>query len=611
MMSCKRHILPPWMTAAGTLAILGIILLLAAYLIRDVNLRLDTTKQHLFTLSQVTRDSITQMDKNVTIRFYYTHDAARLPVNIRRFARRVEEMLTEYATLSNGRIRLQKVNPRPDTDDEDAALLDGIEPQNGTQLGIDGNVYLGASFRCEGRLVPLPLFLPEREAMLEYDITGALLSVLRPARRPLGLITALPLFGGPVEIKGKTVMRPPWHILGELQKAYDITRLQLNAETIPDNIELLLIIHPKNLDEQTTKAIDRFIQRGGKLLAFLDPLCVAELQSNPRDGKYILPDAASSLTPLLKAWGVTFSESQVVIDTDASATVHLTPNAPPKTFPFILNLSADNLRKSDPALAGLSAPLFFNSGAFSGTAADGLTLTPLLRTSTHSQFIEPYMTQRNPDDILRDFKSDDAAKILAIRLEGKFPAAFPSAKEKKPSSDTTVVLVGDADLLYDPFCGRYTERNGQRTWQPTTHNVTFALNMLENLAGDRQLSQIRARAVLSRPFLKMQEMDKEAERNYNAELEKLTAELLKVRQEIRDLQQKIPADQQHLISREQREAVARYRQQQAQTNRNIKALRKKMRREITALENRITLLNIALMPLLVIIAGIFVAFRRK
>lgn len=611
MMSHQRHRLPAWMSAAGTLAILGIILLLAAYLMRDVNLRLDSTKENLFTLSPATRESIAQMDKNVTIRFYYTRDAARLPINVRQFARRVEEMLSEYATLSNGRIRLQKVNPRPDTDDEDAALLDGIEPQNGTQLGIDGNVYLGASFRCEGRLVPVPLFLPEREAMLEYDITGALLSVLRPARRSLGLITTLPLFGGPVEIKGKTVMRPPWHILGELKKAYEITQLPTNADAIPDEIELLLLIHPKNLNDKTAEAIDRFVQRGGKLLAFLDPLCVAELQSQPRDGKYILPDAASSLAPLLKAWGVTFTESQVVIDTDASATVRLSPNTPPKTFPFILNLSSDNLLKSDPALAGLSALLFFNSGAFSNSAANGLTLTPLLHSSVHSQFIEPYMTQRNPDDILRDFKSDDAAKILAIRLEGRFPTAFPREKEKGLSSETTVVLVGDADLLYDPFCGRYIERNGQRTWQPTSHNITFALNMLENLAGERQLSQIRARAILSRPFRKMQELDKEAERNYNAELEKLTAELLKVRQEIREIQQKIPADQQHLISREQREAVARYRQQQAQTNRNIKALRKKMRREITSLENRITLLNIALMPILVIIVGICVAYRRK
>ena len=160
-MARQRNI-PSALLSTGALALLALILLLTAILMQDTVVRFDVTKEKLFTLSDTTRSTLDRMDKTVTIRFYYSRDVAQLPVETRRFAKRVEEMLTEYATRSKGHIRLERINPKPDTDDEDAALVDGLEPQNGSPQGIEGNVYLGASLRCEGRHVPIPVFLPER-----------------------------------------------------------------------------------------------------------------------------------------------------------------------------------------------------------------------------------------------------------------------------------------------------------------------------------------------------------------------------------------------------------------------------------------------------------------
>ena len=612
-MARQRNI-PSALLSTGALALLALILLLTAILMQDTVVRFDVTKEKLFTLSDTTRSTLDHLDKTVTIRFYYSRDMAQLPVETRRFAKRVEEMLTEYATRSKGHIRLERINPKPDTDDEDAALVDGLEPQNGSNQGIEGNVYLGASLRCEGRHVPIPVFLPERETMLEYDITSALLSVLREKRRALGVISPLPLFGGPVE--GRSAIRPAWRIVGELQKTYDVRQLPLDAEAIPNEVELLLVVHPRNIPQGTLAAIDRFIRRGGKMLAFLDPLCATDLRNSKRNSRYFLPDSASSMSPLLTAWGITFSSDRIVVDEANAATITTSPNSPPHTIPYILNLSSHTLLESDPALVGLSSLYLIESGAFSGTAASGLKLTPLARSSASARFIEPYMTQRNPADILRGAKSEASVKILAIRLDGIFPPAFSkegqndSSDSQKSQASGSVVLVGDADMLYDPFCGVQTERNGHSVWQPTNHNIAFTLNLLESLAGDSQLSLIRARSVNTRPFLRIQKIAKEAEKTYLAECEKLNAELQKAKREIYELQQKAPADKKHIVSQEQREAVERYRQKEAETNRNILALRKNMRREITRIENRIILLNIALMPCLVVLAGLCIALAR-
>ena len=588
----------------GYLCLLALCLIAGAYLLKDSILRFDCTEDKLFTLSSTTTEMLQSLEKPVEIRFYYSEDMAQMPIPVKNYAKRIEDMLKEYQALSKGKIRLEKINPKPDTDAEESAMLDGITGQNGATLGIDGYLYLGASFRCEERTAPIPIFTLERESLLEYDLTNTLLSITNPTRHTVGIVSDLPLLGGAMVVGNENRILPKWHFINELGKNYDLLPLPLDVAAIPDKVDILMIVHPKGISEKTLYAIDQFLMKHGKILAFIDPLCVAELQlKTSKEKQYVMPDAASSLGRLLAAWGVSFTESEVVIDNKNATTIQIAPNEPPQTFPFVLNLNSDFLQADDSTTTDLSALLLFSSGAFKTTPIEGLAALPLIFSSKETQLIEPYITQRNSEDILRDFVSDNEEKVFALRLSGTFHTAFPEKNGMDSSTDNAkVILVGDADMLYDPFCVRKTEVNGQTVWQPATHNIAFAQNALDSLVGENRMAKIRARGFNSRPFTRFQSLAREAEKQYNDELDKLTAELEGVKKELYEIQKKNPAEEKQLISKEQREAVARYRKKEAETNRNIKALRKKMRKEITSAENRITLLNIAIMPLLTIFA---------
>jgi ABC-type uncharacterized transport system involved in gliding motility auxiliary subunit len=257
--------------------------------------------------------------------------------------------------------------------------------------------------------------------------------------------------------------------------------------------------------------------------------------------------------------------------------------------------------------------------------------TVLLNSSDDVQLMESFMTQRNGEDILRSFRSDERKKDLAIKLTGNFKTAFPGGKpgksaeegeEKKseePAADFltvssklgAVVLVGDADMLYDAFCVSTTSIFGQKIVQPINDNLNFALNMVENLLGDSALFAIRSRATTSRPFTRVRDLQADAEKRFQDKIARIEADLRKVQQDINDLQRKRQKGERELLSREQRELLKQFRKKEAEAKQELKTVRKQLRQDIDDLENNVMVLNIALMPVLVIIGGIVLAVVKR
>ena len=619
-------------STAGIL-IVAAILLTIGIIFKNTNIRMDCTQDKLYTLSNATKGTLKNLKTKLTIRFYYSKDVPQMPVGFKNYAKRIDDMLREYEIYSNGNIRIERLNPKPDTDAEDSANLDGIAGQGSGALGLDENIYLGMAIRSGDNLVSLPFLSPEREAQLEYDVTRAILSVTHPKKRKVGIISSIRVFGGidnpAMMMQGQGGMKPAWLIITELKKEYDVTEIPMTAEEIPSDIDMVLAIHPKEASEQLQFALDQFILRGGRLIAFLDPMSVADLQSQPQQQmQYMPPNAASTLDKLLPAWGIEFNLDKVVIDRTCATPIQTRANSQPENMPNVLSLEEKHIGNNDPSMAQLTSIMLLNTGAFSGTPAEGLTKTVLLSSSDDSAMLEKYMTQRSGEDILRDFQSDEKPKELAIRITGTFKTAFPEGKPgskddkdnkdakpadflKESSKPGAVVLVGDVDMLYDPFCVRQGNIFGQTFYQPLNNNLDMAQNLAEAMSGDAVLFEIRSRGVRPHPFTKVKELERQASDKYKDEIKKFEKDVQSFQRELYSMQQNRSSKDKELLSREQKEAVAKLKKKEAEARKNLKNVRKDMRKDIESLENNVMLLNIGLMPLLVVIGGIALAITKR
>ncbi len=490
-------------------------------------------------------------------------------------------------------------------------------------------IYLGLAVSCAGKTVALPFLSPEQETLLEYELTRAITEVQISKKSRLGIMSALPVLGGidnpQAMMMGQGGMKPAWQVVTELKRSFEVIEIPLTTESIDEDIDALLLIHPKEISQSALFAIDQFILRGGRMLAFLDPLCMVDMQSQQQ--QQYMPPTPSNLEPLLKAWSIGYESGKVTVDRKLATRIRTGQGA--DVLPTVITLGKSEISDADPASAALNNMLLFCAGAFTGEPSAGLEKTVLLSSSEDTQMMESFMTQRSGADILKSFRADERSKALAIKLTGNFPTAFPEGKpgasqEDQESADSSsssptsvlltaatapgaVVLVADADMLYDAFCVNVSNFLGQKIVQPINDNLHFALNMLESILGDSALFNIRSRATTSRPFTRVRDMEAEAEKRFQDKIEKLEGELLKVQQDINELQRKREKGEREILSSEQRQLLQQFRKKEAEAKKELKAVRKQLRQDIDNLENRIMALNIALMPLLVIIGGIAMA----
>lgn len=631
----KQKGLETWLySTLGVVAMLVIVVAINIIASR-AKTRIDLTEERAHTLSQGTRNILAKLDTPVQIRFYYSQGENRMPVFLKTYAQRVEDMLGEYRQLSKGLIEIQKLDPTPDSDAEDSAKLDGIE---GQPLDNGEAVYLGVSVSMLDRKEAIPFLSPERERLLEYDLSRAISRVMTADKPVVGVMSSLPYAGqqmNPMMMQmGRRGGSPPWVFYSELQRDFTVRQIETNAESIGDDVKVLVVIHPKNLTDATLYAIDQFILRGGKMIAFLDPMAALD----PTGGGPMGGGSSSSLDKLLKAWGLSFDNTKVVAD------LNYIGRTRQGRAPAVLALTEKAMDKDDITTAQVDNLFMVYAGSFSGTPAAGLKETVLIKSSKDSQLIDPMMAQMGGEQIVKDFAPSNIEHPLAVRLTGKFKSAFPDGKpkapeakpdekkpeekkadEKKPeedkslkesAKDSAVVLVGDSDMIQDqvavqemmnPFGG------GQRMVMPANGNLAFAEGAIEQLTGDSNLIALRSRASRERPFTVVRKMQADAEANYRSKIKELETSLADAQSKLNDLQRAKgdKAGQKFILSPEQQQEITNFRKKEADVKQQLKLERKKLRSDIDSLENRIKWLNIAAMPALVTIVGVGMAFMRR
>jgi len=630
-MTKKSNIESYLFSVVGVIAMF--VILVAVYIVSHIApARIDMTAEKLNTLSGGTRAILKKLDTPVQIRFFCTQ-GKEMPVELKTYAQHVEDLLDEYKKAGGKNIEVRKLNPEPDSDAEDAANLAGVE---GQQMSNGEKLYMGIAISMLDAKVALPFLDPRRERLLEYDISRAIANVMTTEKQVVGVMSGLPVMGQPMNpmmMQMGQRGQDPWVFVNELKRDFTVREVPMTVDKIDDDVKILVVIHPKAATDKLQYALDQFVLRGGKMIAFLDPLSIVESQSMPQQQRFQqAAQGGSSLDKLTKAWGIEFDSSKVVADMEYKTQMGRGPGRT-ETQPAVLSLNSAAINTNDVVTSQMDSLLFLWSGVFSGTPAAGLTKTDLVKTSPKSQLIDRFMAEFSGEQATKDFVASGKEQILAIRLVGKFKTAFPDGKPKdatpkeddkketppaapeaglkESAKESAVILVGDTDLLYDQFAGQVFDFMGQKVFNPRNHNLSFLQNAVEQLSGDNNLISIRSRAIQSRPFTRVRKMQAEAEDRFRSTIKDLEKSVQEAQTRLSELQRNKEQGQRFIISPEQQKEIEKVRETQAKANRKLKEERKNLRREVDSLENRLKWENIVGMPLVVTVSGIALALMKR
>ena len=606
--------------STGGLVAAFVIVVLVNFILGAARWRIDLTQGKLYTLSEGTRSVLGKLEGPVKIRLYFSQ-GTEVPLPIKAYGRRVEDVLAEFKQVGRGKVLVEKLDPEPDSEAEDSATLEGVE----AQAGASGDrFYLGASVSYADQKVALPALALDREPLLEYDLTRAITRATATVKPVVGVMSALPVFGMPPNpMTGGQPMEPQVFI-DELRRDYTVKRVSLDAERIGDDIKVLVVIHPRGIGDKAQYALDQFVLRGGKLIAFLDPNAYFD-QMGAMAG--MGGGTPSSLDKLLKAWGLGFDTGKVALD------MRYLTGAGARTLPTLLSLNDNAFATDDIATARLGSLLMPFAGVFTGKPAPGLSETVLMKTSPYSQLVDSFAATAQGEAAIRGFKPSGVEYPLALRLTGKFKTAFPDGKprddkgraspvktsETKPeaaqlkesAADNAVVLVGDSDFINDGAAVQIQEIFGQRIVIPRNGNLAFAEALVDQFAGDPALIKLRSRASAARPFIRIRDMEARAQQAYLGKIKDLESNLSQTQEKLNALQKGRGQGAGTILSAEQQTELENFRRKAAETRLALKEVRRELRSESEALQFWTKVANIALMPLLVAVAGIAFAIVRR
>ncbi len=614
--------------------------------------RLDLTQDQVYTLSAGTREILKNLDEPVKIKFYFSKSDENMPLALKGFASRVEDLLAEFKAAGGGKLIVENEDPQPDTPVEDAATAAGIGSQ---ALQNGDHFYLGlVASRGEHKSVIAAITM-ERERLLEYDIVRAISRTKEGDKIRVGILSSEPVFGS----RGMPMMGiPPSQkqvFVSELERDYKVVNVAGDVKEIDPAIKILMVLHPKDLSEQTQYAVDQFVMRGGKLIAMLDPYAYFDLI--PGQGGMQPGGTSSNLERLMKGWGVSLDTGKVLAD------LQYMSGSGAQGLPTLLSFNDQAYNQNDIATARLGATLFPFAGSFNLEAVPGLKHEVLIHSSKTSSLIESAQLMERGNKALGGFKASGVEYPVALRVEGQFKSAFtegapvppkdPKESEKlgkdgkplaksakgnpkdvaKPSGDAgadskaevpapvhlaqtsaanSVVLIADTDFISNEAAVEIQEIFGQKIVYPSNGNLGFLQALVDQYAGDAALVSLRTRQSSSRPLTVIHDMEMVAQQAYVGKIKELEESLQKTQESLKALQKdKLPGENAAILSKEQQAQIDEFRKTESAARLELRGLRKNLRLESESLQFWVKVVNIGLIPVLLLLVWLVIAIRGR
>lgn len=617
---------PVCRTILGTIAVI-LIVLFSNWLIRATfvgNRTIDLTEDHRYTLTKGTKSILKELDKPVIIRYYASRKDDSMPQHSKAYMRKVDDLLHRYSRLSNGKVRIEHIDPQPDTDGEDSAALDGI---NGIRGNNNNHYFFGLAVSCLDQQATIPFLDPNSETMLEYYLSSSIANVSTFKKPTIGLMTTLPLTGIPAQIPGQQPQQP-WIIYQLLQQRYDLQYLGISpTELDPANTPVLLLIHPSGISKQTEFLIDQYLLKGGIIVACLDPFALTAPQGDPRMGGMGSVQKSSTLPSLLGAWGIGMDSTSVIADGKYS-----TDFGNGQRMYGHLSLGTEALTSEDEIITRDFENIYFPlAGGFTINNDGGITVETLVKSSKETILI-PGTSATRPDPGLFARSTPTGKHYgLVMRLKGKFNTAFPEGtppkpkeqsgekkKNDKPAGETPkalakaetegiVYLISDADFIFDRAGFQQTVEG----YAAINNNAALLQNILDQCTGSKHLIGSRSRASTTRPFTVIKEMETNYEQELRGDIDKSRKAMEDIVTQLQQLQAQKSQGKSLVLSPEQEQKIRELQAEQIKLRRDLREKQKGLQEKKDHLYSKITWMTVAITPAFIALSGLTVWLVRR
>jgi ABC-type uncharacterized transport system involved in gliding motility auxiliary subunit len=590
----------------------------ATVIVSKLYFRLDITEDRIYTLSKGSLAITEKLKQPVTIKFYFSGSLKNVPPVIKTYGNRVEEVLREYAGASQGKITVEVIDPKPDSDEEQWALNYGV---TANPMPGGDSLFMGIVMIAGDKEGGIPYLDPRKEEFLEYDISEALVQLGAGAKQKLGILSSFPM-NPEAAPQGMGPQGEKWAIVEGLSNLFEVTTIQPNVTEIPAGIGTLLIVHPKGLADGTLYAIDQFVMHGGRALIAVDPFSRIDAafsrQMNPMMGG--MPQFSSTLAKLFDAWGIEFNPSEVV--GDKLAATQINTGEEELAYPYFLSLSDDNLSKNSKVTSQLKQILIAEGGALALKAGSAHKLDGILTTSEQSGMQNAMMASfQPPAEFAAQFKSDSKKRVLAGLLTGKFKSAFAGGAPAdvtatrphlaESSGENMIFIIGDVDFLHDSNAVDKMRFGQHVIMRPRNDNLNLVMNAVEFLSGNQDLISIRTSGRITRPFKKLQEIQQNAQARWKQQEEQLSSELTSLQKKLTQIQAQRTDGNRTALSPEQQMEIRKFRDQERDIRTHLRTVRKNLREDIENLGHVLLVINLMVMPLFVCCFAVFVFYRRS
>jgi ABC-type uncharacterized transport system involved in gliding motility auxiliary subunit len=606
---------------AGALVALAVLfiglMILFTFLLRGA--RIDLTESKLYSLAPGTERIVGSLEEPINLYFFFSQEASGDSPQLRAYAQRVRELLEEMARRSNGELRLSVIDPKPFSEEEDRAGEFGLTAVPAGAHGETLYFGLAGTNATDGREV-IEFFQPDKEEFLEYDVASLIHRLGNPKRPVVGLIAGLPVDASFDEMSGQ--MREGWASIAQLRQLLDVKTLAADVAEIGKDVDVLLVIHPKDLAPKTLYAIDQFVMRGGKLVAFVDPRADSDPASR-MGGPMETGGSASSLAPLLDGWGIAFDPGQVLGDRGLGLTVTTRPGEPPSQHIAIVGLDRTSMNGKDVVTSALDLINVMTAGALAKKAGAAIEFEPLLQSSSDAALLPAMRLAFLPDSraLLDGFKPTGQRYVVAARVHGKLKSAYPNgppppgvanaAHLAQSAGEANLIVAADTDMLADPLWLRTQSLFGERFAVAWANNGDFLANAVENLAGSSDLISIRGRQSFFRPFTRVDVLRRQADERLRAKEQELDRELQDTEKKLSELEAGRSDRGSFMLSPEQKAELERFQQERVRIRRELRDVRRGLDVEIERLGTVLKVVNIALVPALLAVGAMVLAVLRR
>jgi len=522
-------------------------------------LKVDLTEDRIYSLSDETGKIINGLTHPLRLKLFFSRTEALKGFDSLRAYNNyffyIRDLVREYASRSHGKISLEIIDPRRDSREEREALQYGLRP---IPTAGDDRFFFGLVLTTEfGQEKAITLLSPERQQLAEYDITEMIHSATSRAKKKIGILASVNLAAStyPAEMaRAMGIATEPGlkgqSVLEQMKSHYDVTMLTPDGASF-QKLDAVVVIHPRNLSEQTLAALDRYVVGGGKLVVFQDPAFMADPLAGTAGSAYAPGQNASNLNRLLSSWGCEMPAEIIAADPGLAVRSPSGQDAAAARPSTLMALKGNAIHHEGGINTGVTRVRVFNAGTLKLKAVAGITADALLRTS------ETGYTVRvdNPQHRASEGKEP---LCLGVRLTGYFPSALANhsaqdapkagpeagAKPAAGKAAAVVIVFSDVDMLMGPLAAP------ESATALAGGNADLVLSTMESLTGSVSLASIKARGRIMRPFSAVDRMEENYDQSTAPTVAALQSEIAAGERELNSLARKTQDGEESLIKEE-------------------------------------------------------------